>query len=77
MKVTADALHSFTPTGDALVLAAVDSPAEVEMLDDWLADQRKEHPGSNIEVLQLPTDGDPPPATLARLVELLDVDEDR
>lgn len=47
------------------------------MLDDWLADQRKEHPGSNIEVLQLPTDGDPPPATLARLVELLDVDEDR
>lgn len=47
------------------------------MLDDWLADQRKAHPGSNIEVLQLPTDGDPPPATLARLVELLDVDDDR
>ena len=37
VKVTADALHSFTPTDDALVLASVDSPAEVEMLDDWLA----------------------------------------
>ncbi|MCV7424204.1 glycerol-3-phosphate 1-O-acyltransferase [Mycobacterium yunnanensis] len=77
MKVTADALHSFTPTDDALVLAAVDSPAEVEMLDDWLAEQRAAHPDARIEVLQLPTDGEPPPATLARLVELLDVDEDR
>ncbi|MEU0496089.1 glycerol-3-phosphate 1-O-acyltransferase [Mycobacterium sp. NPDC006124] len=77
MKVTADALHSFTPTDDALVLAAVDSPAEVEMLDDWLAEQRKAHPEARIEVLQLPTDGEPPPATLARLVELLDVDEAR
>jgi glycerol-3-phosphate O-acyltransferase len=77
VKVTADALHSFIPTDDALVLAAVDSPAEVEMLDDWLAEQRRAHPDARIEVLQLPADGDPPPATLARLVELLDVDEDR
>ena len=77
MKVSADALHSFTPTDDALVLAAVDSPAEVEMLDDWLAEQRRAHPEARIEVLQLPADGDPPPATLARLVELLDVDEQR
>ena len=36
MKVSADSLHSFTPTDDALVLASVDSPAEREMLDDWL-----------------------------------------
>jgi len=77
VKVTADALHSFTPTDDALVLAEVESPAEVEMLDDWLAEQRKAHPDARIEVLQLPTDGEPPPATLARLVELLDVDEHR
>ncbi|GAB7069198.1 glycerol-3-phosphate 1-O-acyltransferase [Mycobacterium hodleri] len=77
MKVSADALHSFTPTDDALVLAAVDTPAEVEMLDAWLAEQRRAHPEARIEVLQLPADGDPPPATLARLVELLDVDEDR
>lgn len=77
MKVTADALHSFTPTDDALVLASVDSPAEVEMLDEWLAAQRRAHPDARIEVLQLPGDDDPPPAVLARLVELLEVDEDR
>jgi glycerol-3-phosphate O-acyltransferase len=77
VKVTADALHSFTPTDDALVLASVDSPAEVEMLDEWLAAQRRAHPDARIEVLQLPGDDDPPPAVLARLVELLEVDEDR
>ncbi|MDT4998719.1 MAG: glycerol-3-phosphate O-acyltransferase [Mycobacterium sp.] len=77
MKVTAESLHSFIPTDDALVLASVDSPAEVQMLDDWLGQQRREHPDARIEVLQLPADDDPPPAVLARLVELLDVDEDR
>jgi glycerol-3-phosphate O-acyltransferase len=77
VKVTAESLHSFTPTDDALVLASVDSPAEVTMLDDWLAQQRREHPDARIEVLQLPAVDDPPPAVLARLVELLDVDEDR
>jgi len=77
VKVTAESLHSFIPTGDALVLASVDSPAEVTMLDDWLAQQRRAHPDARIEVLQLPADDDPPPAVLARLVELLDVDEDR
>ena len=54
MKVTADALHSFTPTDDALVLASVDTPAEVQLLDDWLAAQREKHPDARIEVLQLP-----------------------
>jgi len=77
VKVTADALHSFTPTDDALVLASVDSPAEVEMLDEWLAAQRRAHPDARIEVLQLPGDDDPPPGVLARLVELLEVDEER
>jgi glycerol-3-phosphate O-acyltransferase len=77
VKVTADALRSFIPTDDALVLASVDSAAEVEMLDDWLAAQRQAHPEARIEVLQLPSDDDPPPAVLARLVELLEVDEDR
>ena len=61
VKVTADALHSFTPTDDALVLASVDSPAEAKMLDDWLAAQRREHPDARIEVLQLPGDDEPPP----------------
>ena len=77
MKVTADALHSFTPTDDALVLASVDTPAEVQLLDDWLAAQREKHPDARIEVLQLPSENEPPPATLARLVELLEVDEGR
>ncbi|MGH3641470.1 MAG: glycerol-3-phosphate 1-O-acyltransferase, partial [Mycobacterium sp.] len=77
MKVSADALHSFTPTHDALVLASVDSPAEVQLLDDWLAAQRLAHPDARIEVLQLPGDEDPPPPVVARLVELLEVDEDR
>lgn len=77
MKVTADALHSFIPTDDALVLASVDSPAEVQMLDDWLEAQRQAHPNARIEVLQLPGNDDPPPPVIARLVELLEVDEDR
>ncbi|MDT5193721.1 MAG: glycerol-3-phosphate O-acyltransferase, partial [Mycobacterium sp.] len=77
MKVTAESLHSFTPTDDALVLASVDSPAEVQMLDHWLDQQRREHPDARIEVLQLPGNDDPPPPVLARLVELLEVDEDR
>ena len=77
MKVTAESLHSFTPTDDALVLASVDTPAEVKMLDDWLAEQRKAHPDARIEVLQLPSENEPPPAVLARLVELLEVDEGR
>ena len=77
MKITADSLHSFTPTDDALVLASVDSAAEVQMLDDWLAEQREAHPDARIEVLQLPGNDDPPPPVLARLVELLEVDENR
>jgi glycerol-3-phosphate O-acyltransferase len=46
------------------------------MLDRWLAEQRQRHPDAHIEVLQLPAD-DPPPAVLARLVELLEADDDR
>jgi glycerol-3-phosphate O-acyltransferase len=67
----------FTATDDALVLASVSSPAEQELLDDWLEHQRREHPDSNVDVLRLPTEGDPPPGTLATLVEELDADEDR
>ena len=52
------------------------SPAEHELLDDWLLRQRREHPDSNVEVLLLPDD-DPPPAVLAQLVAQLEADEDR
>ena len=74
--MTADHLASFSTTEDALVLASVSSPAERELLNDWLERQRREHPDSNVEVLELP-DEDPPPAVLARLVEELEADEDR
>jgi glycerol-3-phosphate O-acyltransferase len=70
-------LTNFNPTDDALVLASVSSRAELEMLDRWLAEQRKQHPDARVEVLQLPADDDPPPAVLARLVELLEADDDR
>jgi glycerol-3-phosphate O-acyltransferase len=77
VKVPADQFAPFTATDDALVLASVSSPAEREMLDDWLARQRRDHPDTHVEVLQLPGDDDPPAAVLARLVELLEADEDR
>ncbi len=72
----ADHLASFSTTDDALVLASVSSEAERELLNDWLERQRREHPDSNVEVLELP-DEDPPPAVLARLVEELEADDDR
>ena len=72
----ADPMAPFSTTDDALVLASVSSPAERELLSDWLQQQRREHPESNVAVLELP-DGDPPPGVLARLVEELEADEDR
>jgi glycerol-3-phosphate O-acyltransferase len=77
VKASVDEFASFNPTGDALVLASVASSAERELLDDWLGTQRSRHPDARIEVLELPGDDDPPPATLARLVELREGDEDR
>jgi glycerol-3-phosphate O-acyltransferase len=72
----ADDLASFTTADDALVLASVSSPAELELLNDWLQRQRREHPDSNVEVLQLPAE-EPPPGVLAQLVEKLESDDDR
>lgn len=77
MKIRADDIAAYTAVGDTLVLTAVSSPAEETLLNDWLEAQRRAHPESTIEVLKLPADDDPPPATLARLVELLKADEDR
>lgn len=76
MTVPADDLAAFAATDDALVLASVSSPAELELLNDWLQRQRREHPDTNVEVLQLPAE-DPPPGVLAKLVEQLGVDTDR
>ncbi len=70
----ADPMASFSTTDDALVLASVSSTAERELLSDWVQQQRREHPESNVAVLELPED-DPPPGVLARLVEELEVED--
>lgn len=72
----ADPMASFDTADDALVLASVSSPAERELLSDWLQRQRREHPDSNVAVLELPA-GDPPPGVLAQLVQELEAGEDR
>lgn len=77
MTAPTDFFASFSTTDDALVLASVSSPAELELLNDWLKTHRKEHPDSSIEVLQLPEDGEPSPGVLASLVEELEADQDR
>ena len=77
MKVPADQFATFTTTDDALVLASVSSPAEEELLTDWLDRQRREHSDTHVEVLKLPVDDDPPAGVLAQLVEMLEADEDR
>ncbi len=77
MKVPADHFATFTTTDDALVLASVSSPAEQELLNDWLDRQRREHSDTHVEVLKLPVDDDPPAGVLAQLVEMLEDDEDR
>ena len=77
MKVPADHFATFTTTDDTLVLASVSSPAEQELLNDWLDRQRREHSDTHVEVLKLPVDDDPPAGVLAQLVEMLEDDEDR
>ncbi len=72
----ADDTGTFTTTDDTLVLAAVSSSTEEELLTDWLHRQRTRHPDTKIDVLRLPA-RDEPPADLARLVEQLELDEDR
>ncbi|TGD85118.1 glycerol-3-phosphate 1-O-acyltransferase [Mycolicibacterium sp. CH28] len=71
-----DHLTDFSTTDDALVLASVSSKAEFELLNDWLHAQRRAHPDTKVEVLQLPA-GDPPPGAVAQLVDELRIGEDR
>ncbi|SCX01565.1 glycerol-3-phosphate 1-O-acyltransferase [Mycolicibacterium fluoranthenivorans] len=70
-------IDSFKPTDDTLVLASVGSPAEQELLKDWLLQQRRDRPDARVEVLHLPDSDDPPPTVLAQLVEKLSADPDR
>ena len=76
MSARPDHLASFTATDDALVLASVGSAAERELLNNWLQQQRKDHPDTQVEAIELPGE-DPPPGVVAQLVEQLSADEDR
>lgn len=72
----AGGLPEVTIDGDALVLASVASPAELDLLTDWLRAQRAAHPEARIEVIELPAD-EPPPGVIASLVEELESGDDR
>jgi glycerol-3-phosphate O-acyltransferase len=70
--------EGFDVSGDSLVLASVSSPAELDLLNEWLDRQRRAHPEADIEVLQLPREDELPAAVVAQLVEQLEVGgEDR
>lgn len=77
MKAPAERVDSFTTSDDALVLAAVSSDAECDLLDAWLSAQRQDHPESKVDVLELPEHGDPTPEVIARLTTALESDADR
>lgn len=62
--------------GDVLILAAVSSPAELDLLNDWVAEQRWANPRSAIEVLRLPRT-EPSAAVVDTVVEQLSADRDR
>ena len=76
MTGPSDDLASFTTTEGALVLASASSPAERRLLDDWLRQQRREHPNDHVEVLHLPAQ-DPAPRVLAQLAEMVAADDGR
>jgi glycerol-3-phosphate O-acyltransferase len=71
-----DELPTLGGTDDALVLASVSSPAELDLLKDWLQEQRRSHPDAKVAVLELPGD-EPPPAVVAQLVEELEAGDER
>jgi len=71
-------LAAYEVTGDSLVLAAVSSPAEEDLLAEWVSAQRRSHPEAQIEVLRLPRADEPPAGVVAQLVQQLEVGgEDR
>ncbi|QLL05919.1 glycerol-3-phosphate 1-O-acyltransferase [Mycobacterium vicinigordonae] len=56
---------------DALVLASMDTPIEMELVMEWLRQQRARCPGTTFDVLKLPA-GSAPPGALTALVEKLE-----
>ena len=78
MKVTADALHSFTPDRRRAGAwrRSTRPPKSRCSTTGWPSSGRR-IPTPASRCCSCPSDDDPPPAVLARLVELLEVDEDR
>jgi glycerol-3-phosphate O-acyltransferase len=76
MNVNGDLPMSFTAESDAVVVASVSSSVESDLVDQWLIEQRRAHPGVEVDVVKLPG-GPPPPAVLDRLLRLLDRGGDR
>lgn len=76
--MTADDIPLVEISDDSLILASVSSPAERDMLDDWIHQQRARHPELKVAVLQLPGEGEEPPAgVIAQLVNELEIGDDR
>jgi glycerol-3-phosphate O-acyltransferase len=71
MNADGDLRMSFTAEGDAVVVASVSSSVESELLDQWLFEQRRAHPGAAVDVVKVPG-GPPPSAVLDRLLSILD-----
>jgi glycerol-3-phosphate O-acyltransferase len=61
---------------DSLVLASMATPVEMELVAEWLREQRARFPETKFDVLRLPPRNAPPTA-LTALVEQLDSGEDR
>jgi glycerol-3-phosphate O-acyltransferase len=76
MTSTRRATEDFDPgrdadlTGEVLILASVTSPVERRLVDEWLAQQRRERPDARMEVLRLPR-GEPPHRVVAELANRL------
>jgi glycerol-3-phosphate O-acyltransferase len=56
--------------GNVLILASVTSPVEGQLVDDWLARQKRQKPDCRMEILRLPR-GKPPLGELTRLAQRL------
>ena len=61
---------------DSLVLASMQTPVEMQLVIDWLGQQRTRNPDATFDVLKLPS-RNAPPSALTALVEQLESGEDR
>jgi hypothetical protein len=54
MNANGDLPMSFTAESDAVVVASVSSSVESDLVDQWLIEQRRAHPGVEVDVVKLP-----------------------